>query len=472
MKNKKLGIIVPYRNRYLQLIEFKSSIVRYFSTLDIPYELIIVEQDDAKDFNRGKLLNIGFKKAQKLKCDYVVFHDVDMEPIDVDYSYSEYPTHLATTFQHNENFKRTIFDSYFGGVTLFPTNIFEKINGYSNDYWGWGYEDDDLLFRCDVNNVMLDRKRVPMMNGNTAALKFNGINAYVEFDNVIDTSLDQTIFVSFYPEDIKCDHENYDDTYSIFSVPGFELRISYNSYSKYNFVIYDVDGDIIYFNSDIKTNYKTNICVTINNSDNIVKMYQDGLLVGEKSILKPLYRYQRSKKMYLGTSDPETGENNFSGLINTFVIYTKILEEKEIIEISNNKFFGLSQNFGDYVSADSLKVLYDAKFIKEYKLINLVNLHNDGQIHNCEIVGYGFDDYKEVKIPYRRECLFALYPHEENGFVNGSWKEMNIRYNQMRFHNEVLTGSKNIKEDGLSNLSYKILSEINIENQTHLSVSI
>ena len=24
----------------------------------------------------------------------------------------------------------------------------EKTNGYSNDYWDWGMEDDDLFWRC------------------------------------------------------------------------------------------------------------------------------------------------------------------------------------------------------------------------------------------------------------------------------------------------------------------------------------
>ena len=94
----KLGIIVPYRNRDRQLLIFKKAISSYLSDKDINYELIVVEQDDAKTFNRGKLLNIGFLQAKKLKCDYVVFHDVDMLPIDVDYSYYDKPLHLATNF--------------------------------------------------------------------------------------------------------------------------------------------------------------------------------------------------------------------------------------------------------------------------------------------------------------------------------------------------------------------------------------
>jgi hypothetical protein len=36
--------------------------------------------------------------------------------------------------------------------------IFEKINGYSNEYWGWGAEDDDVLFRCNIMGVETFRK--------------------------------------------------------------------------------------------------------------------------------------------------------------------------------------------------------------------------------------------------------------------------------------------------------------------------
>jgi hypothetical protein len=65
---KKLGIIVPYRDREKHLEEFKKRMSRYFKNLDIPYEIIIVHQDNAKLFNRGMLLNIGFTHAEKLKC--------------------------------------------------------------------------------------------------------------------------------------------------------------------------------------------------------------------------------------------------------------------------------------------------------------------------------------------------------------------------------------------------------------------
>ena len=82
----KLGVIVPYRERPNQLKIFLQHIKNYLSNNEITYEIIIVEQTEKNNFNRGKLLNIGFLKAEELGCDYVVFHDIDMLPIDADYS--------------------------------------------------------------------------------------------------------------------------------------------------------------------------------------------------------------------------------------------------------------------------------------------------------------------------------------------------------------------------------------------------
>ena len=56
------------------------------------------------------LLNIGYTYAKKSFCGYMVFHDVDMLPVDVDYSYSDCPLHLATNFTPDDN---EIFDERF-----------------------------------------------------------------------------------------------------------------------------------------------------------------------------------------------------------------------------------------------------------------------------------------------------------------------------------------------------------------------
>jgi len=255
---KKLGVIVPYRNRLKHLEVFKDSITNYLNEKNIPHEIIIINQDDAKLFNRGALLNIGYLYARQMDCDYVVFHDVDMLPVNVDYSYSHVPLHLA-----NDITKET-FDTYFGGVTMFPIDTFEEINGYSNKYWGWGYEDDDLLVRCKKFNVPLDEIKTKNIKGSGSIVKFNGVDAYVKGKNTFKFNKNFTLFISFYPEKLTCDTGKDVDEFSVFSVPGYDFSISYTSFSRYNFCTFDEEKNALYINSKIKTNYKTNIALTIN----------------------------------------------------------------------------------------------------------------------------------------------------------------------------------------------------------------
>ena len=207
--NKKIGIIVPYRDRENHLNIFLKRITRYLKNSDIDYEIIIVNQDNGKLFNRGMLLNIGFKYAEELKCDYVVFHDVDMIPANVDYSYDDKPIHLATEINDAKTHKtsKETFDEYFGGVTLFPVEDFKKINGYSNKYWGWGYEDTDLLLRCKKKEINLNTLKLKNSGASGTALKLNGLDAYVRVKNTINFNQNLTIFISFFPEELTLDHE-------------------------------------------------------------------------------------------------------------------------------------------------------------------------------------------------------------------------------------------------------------------------
>ena len=42
---------------------------------------------------------------------------------------------------------RLIYEQLFGGVEMFTKRHFEKVNGFSNSFWGWGAEDDNLYYR-------------------------------------------------------------------------------------------------------------------------------------------------------------------------------------------------------------------------------------------------------------------------------------------------------------------------------------
>lgn len=473
MRNK-LGIIVPYRLRETHLKIFIEKMENYLKIQDIYYEIFIIEQDNGKQFNRGMLLNIGFQEAVRRKCNYVVFHDIDMIPIDVDYSYSDIPLHLATdVIKTNGEFDKEIFDEYFGGVTMFPVELFQKINGYSNKYWAWGYEDTDLLFRCKEHNIPLDIFKLKNIGRDGKILKFYGKSSKVICKNTIDFNSNSTFFISFYPETLECNHLRDSDEFTVFSIPGYDFAICYSSFSRYNFCAFDYKLNALYVNSKIKVNYKTNITVTIDRLDNIIKVYQDGEFIGETKPFKKLHFYKKEPNFYLGVGRPdrEGQQNYFKGVIYTFAYYDELLSEKEISEISNNSNMLLNENFGNYKSSKYLKTYYETNYIRNYKLIDLSGNYNDGIIVDCGMENFEIDEYKEVKIPYRKKSKFLSLKHEDSGFIDGKWKDQATRWNQVRYHNEVVK-NKLIYNDGLSDLKYIEHNIIKNKNVTTIKVGI
>jgi GT2 family glycosyltransferase len=149
----KLAIIIPYRNRKEHLKAFLHFLPKKINVDD--YLIIVVEQSDDKAFNRAKLINTGFNFI-KDKVDYICFHDVDMIPVKADYSYSDIPLHMASNCSQFDY--KLPYNNYYGGVNLMSNENFIKINGFSNDYWGWGVEDDDLLARVMKSGYGIKRR--------------------------------------------------------------------------------------------------------------------------------------------------------------------------------------------------------------------------------------------------------------------------------------------------------------------------
>lgn len=50
---------------------------------------------------------------------------------------------------------RLPYAGYFGGVSGLSKKQFLKINGFPNEYWGWGGEDDDIYNRCGCTLTVL-----------------------------------------------------------------------------------------------------------------------------------------------------------------------------------------------------------------------------------------------------------------------------------------------------------------------------
>ncbi len=159
--NNKINIIVPYRDRQTHLDAFLPWIEKKLKEEELEYNIFIIEQADDKPFNRGKLLNIGYKTVRDLNWNkepneigIICCHDVDMLMLNGSYR-TEGVTHLATEVQQFD-YKMPYAD-YFGGVTCFDVESFEAIGGYPNSCWGWGAEDDMIRLKCEWNQIKILR---------------------------------------------------------------------------------------------------------------------------------------------------------------------------------------------------------------------------------------------------------------------------------------------------------------------------
>lgn len=472
----KLGIIVPYRDRESHLSKFRDGINSYFKNKKIKYELIIVEQSDDKPFNRGKLLNIGYIKAKELGCDYVVFHDVDMIPIEVDYSYSEIPLHLATNFElEYDKSKNLQFDDYFGGVTMFSSDVFERINGYSNLYWGWGFEDDDLLFRASNKKIALDSKVIGKKEYKKLyGLSFNANESYVKIPkkDLLDFTKDTSILISFKPDDIISNPNNDYDEYTVFSIPGYDTSISYNSFRRYKIDFWDENNQCTSINSDILINHFVQICLVYEAESQTISFYIDGELIDNKKIKALPKNYSDEEFFYLGVGNPNRDiPNYFYGLISEFAIFDTALKPKEIKILSENVLENsLLENFRAYKSADKLSLYYDFKFHKENVLYDLSFNGNNGEINNSHFIKSQESLGKEMTVPFRRNSLFKLLSHKTNSWNGNNWVHRETRINQLRFLNQIKTKIYDTDKDGLNNCMYQILNDISVKNYHHLSV--
>ena len=147
-------IIVPYREqqeqkRGEQLLKFTQHMKRWHPT----WPILIIEQVDEEKFNRGALLNIGSRYAQKFGAEYVVYHDVDLIPLAplVPYyeAFPEQPLHIGTAYKGKYG-----GPGFIGQVLSMSMKDVKRSNGYPS-FWGWGGEDDALRNRLKKKGIQI-----------------------------------------------------------------------------------------------------------------------------------------------------------------------------------------------------------------------------------------------------------------------------------------------------------------------------
>lgn len=164
-------VIIPYRKREKHLKYFIDNTVPLLKKYIPNGKVIIVEQDNNNLFNRGCILNIGIKEYEN-KSKYYITHDIDLNP----YENTVLENYICDV---GNNTIQGIYthQSTLGGIIKFNYETFKKINGFPNDIWGWGSEDNALQRRAELFSIKICKNYIQNISlGDNKFKIFNNIN--------------------------------------------------------------------------------------------------------------------------------------------------------------------------------------------------------------------------------------------------------------------------------------------------------
>ena len=157
-KEVSIAIITIYRNNQQNTRQqHKDKFLQEISSLkkygDFDVYLIEQSSDNCK-FNIGKLKNIGFQKAiqSKNKYDFFIFTDADIIP-DKQLAPYYFKVIKGISLLATRGTRYQQQDCFLGSCLGFDKNSYQQINGYPNNFWGWGGEDEAILIRCNLNKI-------------------------------------------------------------------------------------------------------------------------------------------------------------------------------------------------------------------------------------------------------------------------------------------------------------------------------
>ncbi|KGL80154.1 Beta-1,4-galactosyltransferase 7, partial [Tinamus guttatus] len=119
----RLALLVPFRERFEELLAFVPYMHRFLSKKRIRHHILVLNQVDHFRFNRASLINVGFLESGN-DTDYIAMHDVDLLPLNeqLDYGFPEEgPFHVASPELHPLYHYKT----YVGGILLLTKQHYE-----------------------------------------------------------------------------------------------------------------------------------------------------------------------------------------------------------------------------------------------------------------------------------------------------------------------------------------------------------
>ncbi len=441
MIKHKLGICIPYRDREEHLRKLVPALTEHLNKQGIDHKFYVGHQVDDRLFNRGGMKNIAAEYAFNDGCDYIAWHDVDMLPHeDCDYSYpEETPIHIATRLEkYNYGLG---YDQYFGGIILFNREQVERTNGYSNNYWDWGQEDDDLFWRSYFEGYTTGRvfkkyenKRVGRFNGESSEVS---IPTYRELSSCLHN--EHTISILFkaeqQPEKVPIwlvgDKNKKFIEYPLLRKDGsWTWGLSFNN-SRAVTMLYFNNKNSVYYNWGKKfEEIWTWVTLTYTPEKEGVYFYINDDLVCQMNGIKESKPFPIKDR--LKTHDA------VGHFLIGFCKQMKTHFKGEIAEVKIfNRYFDDINEVFDY-KGEELLLDYDFSDESLAKNVEFVN-------KNVEVI--------ENILPYRREgSVYCMY-HTDEGFVDGGWaKGETTARNERRLVTQMQQRKIDYKEDGFNKI--------------------
>ena len=458
----KLAICIPFRDngdgvRDKHLKEFIPYMTEFLNNRNIEHKFFIGHQADDNLFNRSLMKNVPFIVAKEQGYDYYAFHDIDMLPEDdsCDYSYpEEHPVQIASYLSQWDYNLRDI--EYFGGCVLFTTEQFERVNGYNPNYWDWGYEDDDLFYRCKLEGMVNNRSIEGP--GETDYFHFDG-ETYIEIspkhsiartiskDCKIDVIVRPDI--SDLPSYLIGDKARKFTHLPIFVRQGYDFRLAYDNSRSYSATFWSWKNDLHYIWAKKQPNDWTKFTFLTKNKECYLMIndkYEDGRHgSGTKLPLVldiPLKRYARVPYW--------VGKDSEGMFFKGDIAEIKITNHREEVVLHY-----------DFTEIDD----------SDPTVLDKSEHGNNGLIHgNIKLNNEVVDKFYDLPIPHRRHGKYKCLYHDDLGIVDGKFKKGDTSAKNERIYRTEMQNKKlDYKSVGLNSSKYEIVSiDKNIEENLEM----
>jgi hypothetical protein len=364
-------VIIPHRNN----IEKLKKLLKLFK--NTKYDVVVIDQNNADELNKGLLSNIGFFIA-KTKKNYsrYLFHDVNIFPT----------TSLVEEYQENMDYNIKFANSDIIGFTEID---FEKINGFPNLFFGLDGQNESLDNRCIRNKVQffksnnymttkpLTRKKI---NENEifrdlTEWKYNGVK---QIDNFFINYKNYENMIEFEKSFVNGKDSNENNS---------KLLAEFTSNNNNNIDFYkidylsshSIDNNDIKDKSFAKINADNRIEKFKSENDNYFQHKTNPLFI---SSIEPLIYWNEIEKNILDTyTEPKQFENNIVG--------------NEINDsLLNEQFLNYKKNLTKDDLEKTLKFVFDHYAELIYIRIRNNKIECSYHIYNKDI---SIDWYKDLK---------------------------------------------------------------------------